>query len=83
MAEAYGGYVPLMVRVDTTGYTVAAGRGSVGNLLVMRVDAQGAVLSSQQFNELNRAPKRRLRRQLQPGMAALPLRAESASQLGP
>ena len=49
--KTYGGYLPLMVRVDTTGYTVAAGRGSVGNLLVMRVDAQGAVLSSQQFNE--------------------------------
>jgi len=49
--KAYGGYLPLMARADVSGYTVAAGRGSVGNLLVMRVDAQGNVLSSQQFNE--------------------------------
>lgn len=49
--KTYGGYLPLMVRVDAAGYTVAAGRGSAGNLLVMRVDAQGAVISSQQFNE--------------------------------
>lgn len=49
--KIYGGYLPLMVRADAAGYTVAAGRGSGGNLLVMKADAQGAVLSAQQFNE--------------------------------
>ena len=48
--KTYGGYLPLMVRSDNMGYKIAAGSGSVGNLLVLHVDAQGAVVSAQQFN---------------------------------
>ncbi len=42
--KVYGGYVPLAMRADASGTTVAAGAGAAGRLLVLRVDTGGNVV---------------------------------------